>query len=82
MEESRADLKSDAEHEQDKAEVFHECQNMRVSPEAEVAEENADKEDPCGADGYSLELESAEIKAEGNYHSKKKDGMCDTGSQE
>ena len=55
---------------------------MRVAPEAEVAEENADKEDPCGADGNSLELEFAQIKAEGDYHSKEKDGMRDTGSQE
>lgn len=82
MEESRADLKSDAEHEQDKAEVLHECQNMRVSPEAEVAEENSDKEDPCGADGYSLELESAEVKAKCDYRCKKKDGMRYTGPQE
>ena len=82
MQESRTDLKSDAEYEQDKTEVLHECQDMRVAPEAEVAEENADKEDPCGADGNSLELEFAQIKAEGDYHSKEKDGMRDTGSQE
>ena len=55
---------------------------MRVTSEAEVAEQNADKQDPCGADGDALEFESSQIQADCNHCGEEQDGMRNTSAQE
>ena len=63
MEESRADLKSDREHEQDQSEVLHETKHRGVHTETEMAQKNSHEQNPRGSDGDALELEFAKIQS-------------------
>ena len=69
MEEAGADLQADGEDEEDESEVLHERQRGRVGPEAEMADQDAQEEDPGGSDGDTFDLDLAEQQARGDDES-------------
>ena len=75
MEEAGADLQTDGKDEQDQAEFLHEMQDFRIGPETEMAQQDADEQDPGGSQGHPFHLESAEIDADAHDQGDQQDGM-------
>ena len=80
VEETGSDLQSDRKDEQDQAEVFHEGKHGRVHQKPEMAGQDAQEEDPGGADRDALYLEAAEPQAGRDHQGEQKDAMCDAGA--
>ena len=77
IEESGTDLQADGEDEEDKAEILHEGEDGRVGAEAEMAQQDPQKDDPRGPDGDAADLEASEVQAGRDDDGKKEDGMGD-----
>ena len=78
MEESRTDLESYGEDEQDQAEFFHESNHERIRTESEMTEQDGKEEYPGGTDGDTLDLETGQIQAGCDNYGEKEDAVSNT----
>ena len=78
MEESRSDLKSDREHEQNQTEILHETEHRGVNPEPEMAQKDGDEQDPRRADGNAFDLEFTKIQPYRDHYRENQNGMGDS----
>ena len=82
MEEAGAHLQADGKDEQDEAELLDEMDDLRIGPEAEMADDDAHEQDPGGADGNALHLDSTQIDADADDKRQQQDRMGDARTEE
>ena len=70
MEKARPHLETNRKHEEDKSEFLQKMQKGRIRPEAEMAQENAHKKNPCRPQRNAFDPDLSEQKAHG-YHERK-----------
>ena len=82
LEETGAYLEADGEYEEDEPEIFHESQDGRVAAESEVAEQDAQEQDPRGPDGDALDFDLAQPEPGGDDEGEEQQGMGDARAEE
>ena len=81
MKKTGAHLKTDGKHKEDKAELLDKMQHVQVHLEAQMPHQDAQKQDPGGAQGDAFYLETAQKKSNADNKCKQHDAMGDAVSE-
>ena len=80
--EARAHLQTDREDEEDQSELLHEVAYAVVDCHAEVAQEDADEENPGDTERDAADLDLAEQDAEGDHQREREHRVGDAVTEE